>query len=106
MKASAKALLGVERAFAIGTLTVVDAPCWEAMGAAYIEFVRLRAVMTSAPKVETPEEIEHYVQAIKDFAAQLNTGVSRLVVAATDRVSPAETIGNPRKRRAARQRLG
>ena len=34
------ATLGVERAFRIGALTIVDAPCWEAMGAAYFAFDR------------------------------------------------------------------
>src|ERR1700739_1905822 len=30
-RALGSAVLAVERAFAIGTLTIVDAPCWEAM---------------------------------------------------------------------------
>jgi hypothetical protein len=105
MKALGRALLGVERAFAIGSLTIVDAPCWEAMGAGYVRFLQLRAAMDPAPVVHSPEEVEHYVGTIQGLAAQFNAGVGALVRAATDRVSPAETLGNPRRRRAARRRL-
>jgi hypothetical protein len=43
--AMASALLEVQRALAIGSLTIVDAPCWEAMEAAYFELDQLRSAM-------------------------------------------------------------
>src|SRR5271169_4734948 len=45
MGAMGSALLDIERAFHIGTLTIVDAPCWEAMGAAYFKFDEIRSLM-------------------------------------------------------------
>jgi hypothetical protein len=107
--AMGKATLDAERAFEIGTLTIVDAPCWEAMGAAYIELTRLRAAMharADAPDMQTPEEIETYVERIRVLSEQFSESVLTLVRTATERVTPAETIGNRRRRRDARQRLG
>jgi hypothetical protein len=104
-----KATLDAERALQIGRLTIVDAPCWEAMGAAYVTLNTLRRAMAArvdAPDMQSPEEIEHYVEGIKVLAEQFNQSVLALVVAAADRVSPAETICNRRRRRAARRRLG
>jgi hypothetical protein len=43
--AMGSAMLDVERAFHIGSVTIVDAPCWEAMGTAYSEFDQLRSAM-------------------------------------------------------------
>jgi hypothetical protein len=107
-KAVGRALLDVERALQIGRLTIVDAPCWEAMGGAYVELSRLRTTMAArvdAPEMQSPEEIEHYVEGIKVLAEQFNRSVLAMVVAAADRVSPAETLANRRRRRAARRRL-
>lgn len=104
-----KATLDAERALQIGRLTIVDAPCWEAMGVAYVELSRLRAAMAArvdAPEMQSPEEIEHYIEGIKVLAEQVNESVLALVVAAADRVSPAETMWNRRRRRGARRRIG
>jgi hypothetical protein len=35
-------MLGVDRAFNVGRLTIVDAECFEAMGIAYNEFVKVK----------------------------------------------------------------
>jgi hypothetical protein len=104
--AMGSAALDVERTFQIGSLTIVDAPCWEAMGATYVEFARLRAAMTGAPEMQSPEDVEHYVGVINGHAVQFNKGVSALVRAANERMSPAETMWNRRRRRSARRRLG
>jgi hypothetical protein len=37
-----RAMLGVDRAFNVGRLTIVDAECFEAMGIAYNEFVKVK----------------------------------------------------------------
>ncbi len=104
-----KATLDAERALQIGRLTIVDAPCWESTGAAYVALNSLRRAMAArvdAPAMESPEEIEHYVGGIEALAEQFNQNVVALVIAAADRVSPAETMWNRRRRRAARRRLG
>ncbi len=72
------------------------------MGVAYVEPSRLRAAMAAmvdAPKMESPEEIERYVEGMKVLAEQVNENVLAQVVAAADRVSPAETMWNRRRRR-------
>ena len=46
-----------------------------------------------------------YVDGIKVLAEQFNQSVSALVLAATETMSPAETLGNRRRRRDARRRL-
>ncbi len=104
-----RATLDAERALQIGRLTIVDAPCWEAMGAAYVALNSLRRAMAArvgAPEMRSPEEIDQYVENIRVLANQYNQSVLALVIAAADRISPAETICNRRRRRAARRRLG
>jgi hypothetical protein len=106
--AMGSAMLDVERAFRIGSLTIIDAPCWEAMGAAYLEFDLLRAVQVSAAAVEwhRVEEIEQYVGVVEGHAKRFNKAVSALMPAANNRVSPADTHWNRWRRRRARVRLG
>lgn len=103
-----KATLDAERAFQIGRLTIVDAFCWETMGEAYITLSSLRqaiAARVGAPDMESVNEVEQYVDHIKDLAARCNESVLRLVIAAADRMSPTETVRNRRQRQAARRRL-
>lgn len=103
-----KATLDAERALQIGRLTIVDAPCWEAMGEAYITLSNLRQTMAArvgAPDMESANEVEQYVDRVKDLASKYDESVLRLVIAAADRVSPAETVRNRRQRQSARRRL-
>ncbi len=104
-KAAGTAGLALDHAFAIGRLTIVDAPCWEALGAAYLKFDRLNKLKTEPPAVRSDEDINAYLRNLADQAAQLNSAVSALVIAAVDRLSPAETLFNPWRRRAGRRRL-
>lgn len=79
------------------------------MGASYVALDSLRRAMAArvdASDMESPDEIEHYVEDIKVLANRYNQSVLDLVIAAADRVSPAETMRNRRRRRAARRRLG
>lgn len=79
------------------------------MGAAYVALNRLRrtrAARVDAPDMQSPDEIVGYVEDIRMLANEYNEGVLALVIAAADRLSPAETIRNRRLRRAARRRLG
>jgi hypothetical protein len=100
--------LDAERAFQIGSLSIVDAPCFEAFGAAYFELTRLRQRMALGLESESPtaQQIEEYVAAIKGLAVNLNTAVTGLAKVASKRVTPAETLWNPYRRRKVRQRLG
>lgn len=108
MAAMSSALLDVTRAFQVGTLTIIDAPCWEAMGDAAVELHNVGAVMQAggATAMHTIEEFEEYARAIEGHAKELNRRVSALVRLANDRVSPADRRWNRWRRRRARKRLG
>ena len=68
-KAAGSAGHALDRALAIGTLTIVDPPCWEALGAAYVEFGRLRELKTETPGMKNVEDINTYLKALADQAA-------------------------------------
>ncbi|OBK56316.1 hypothetical protein A5656_19655 [Mycobacterium gordonae] len=104
--ALAKATLDAERAFQVGSLNIVDAPCFEAFGTAYVELTLLRKAMADTTGFSTEQHIEQYVTAIQGLSANLSTAVISLVNVANQRITPAETIWNRRNRKKARQRLG
>ena len=107
MKASGRALLGVERAFQVGRLTIVDAPCWKAMGIAYVDLSQLStALSASMPELEMPEHFEGYIERRKAFAENFNQSVLAIVIAAADRLAPAESRWNWFRRRSARRQVG
>jgi hypothetical protein len=97
-----RALLGVDRAFNIGRLTIVDATCFESMGVAYNEFMRIKNAFgdigESANLAPMTGEIERYLR-------QLNRHVADLVLASHRRVSPVQSLWNRGRRRAVRRRL-
>jgi hypothetical protein len=105
--AMGSAQLGVERAFRIGALTIVDAPCWEAMGVAYIKFQELRLELRTraATELRTLQEMEQYIDAIADHTSEFGKSVDALSPVADDRLSPADTTRNRRRRDKARPRL-
>ena len=105
-KATAAATLGVERSFQIGSLTIVDAVCWEAMVTAYAAFERLKAAVAGAPEVQTADDVEQHIRVIAGHANQFNQSVSALVRAAYGWLSPVEGWCNRWRRRESRRRLG
>jgi hypothetical protein len=102
------AFLDVERAFRIGALTIVDPPCWEAMGSAYFKFRELGSAFRSggAAEMQTIEDVEQYIEVIQGHTSEFGKSVDALTPAANNRLSPAETRWNRWRRRAARRRLG
>lgn len=104
-KAAATAGHTLNHALAIGRLTIVDAPCWEALGAATFEFERLRSLKVNAPGFRQAEDVRAHYNSLARHATQLNSAVSALVVAGADRLSPAETLINPWRRLLGRRRL-
>ncbi|BBY41351.1 hypothetical protein MMAN_54850 [Mycobacterium mantenii] len=67
-KAAATAGHVLNHAFAIGRLTIVDAPCWEALGAATFEFERFRALKINAPGFQKVEDITAHYDCLADRA--------------------------------------
>lgn len=107
MKASGRALLAVERAFQVGRLTIIDAPCWKATGIAYVDFSQLSTALgASKPELEMPEQFEGYIDRRMVLAENFNRSVLAVVIAAADRLAPAETRWNWFRRRGARRQVG
>jgi hypothetical protein len=105
-RAAGAAYLGADRSFQIASLVIVDAQCWKAMVTAYAELERLRAALENAPEVHNPDDVEQHVRTIADHDAQFRSGVGKLVRAAYERVSPAESRCNRRQKRQAQRELG
>jgi hypothetical protein len=103
--AYAVAMLDVRRAFEVGSLTVVDVKCWEAMVAAAAVFARFNDVINDGPVTRSADEAEQLNDGIGRYAEQLRAAMTALVRAAHDRVTPAETYRNRRRRRDAQHRL-
>lgn len=107
--AQGDALLAAERAMLVGRLTIVDAPSWEALAVASAALDEVTSAIGSkakAPPMKTADEIERYIDNLDALVEKYGDAVNALVIGATDRLSPAESIRNRRDRRAARRRLG
>jgi hypothetical protein len=106
-----RALLGVQQAFQIGRLTVVDAECYEAMGEAFYFFTKLGGALSGydelTPTAETPtaENLLETLASIVTFVRDLNRYVVTLVEAGQKRLSPMQTWVNKRRRAAVTKRL-
>lgn len=101
----AMSLMDLRRAFEVGHLTIVDAQCWEAMGAAAVEFEKFDAVLNEETVVRDVDDAERLQEQLKGHAAQLRVAMRALVQMANDRITPAETRRNRRRRREAQKRL-
>jgi hypothetical protein len=99
------ATIDVERAFRIGSLNIVDAPCWQAMGVAYTELSRLRTMMAGPHHIKTVGDVEQYVKTVNELALNMSKAVTELVLIASQRVTPAENLWNRRQRDAIRQQF-
>ncbi|MGV0740321.1 hypothetical protein ABQF35_28580 [Mycobacterium syngnathidarum] len=104
-RAHAVAMLGLRRAFEVGSLTVVDAPCWQAMVAAAAEFEEFYALLSDETVTSNIDEVEHLNAQLEAQAAQLRVAMAALVRTANDRITPAETRRNRRRRRSAQRQL-
>jgi hypothetical protein len=98
-------MLGLRRAFEVGSLTVVDAQCWEAMVAAVAVYSRFTEVLHEELAIGNADEAEQLNNDIGQYAEQLRTAVGALVRAGNERIAPADTRRNRRRRQRAQRRL-
>jgi hypothetical protein len=98
-----RALLGVDRAFQVGQLTIVDAPCYEAMADAYNEFLGLKGAFGDRP--QSADDMARITADIDRYAKQLDQRVDHLVLVAYQRVSPLQSVWNRVRRREVHRRL-
>ena len=105
----ARGLYGMDRAFSIGKITVVDASCREAMGAAYNEFIlRVHALGSGLDEVTpqtAPDLMPTFLQEFHTRAKDLNVAVADLVEVAQGRISPTQSSWNWVRRKIVKRRL-
>jgi hypothetical protein len=97
--------LGVDRAFQIGRLTIVEAACYEKMGVAYNRFVQIKNAFDDVLANQTVDNLDVTTGRMNDYARQLNRDVADLVVVSHTRVSPVQSLRNRYLRRGVRRRL-
>ncbi|BCO57887.1 hypothetical protein KN246_14700 [Mycobacterium intracellulare] len=103
--AYAAAMMGMRRAFEVGSLTVVDVQCWQEMVAAVAAFSQFNDDPDGALEFSSADEFEQFVALNKERSHQLRVAVSALVKTANGRVTPAESRRSQRQRRDAQRRL-
>ena len=100
---------GVEAAFNVGKLTIVDSVCREYMGWAYNTFIlqvqSLRASFADVTADNATERMPAFVERYRSAVQQLNVAVADLVEASQNRISPTQTVLNRWRRRRVRRRL-
>lgn len=102
--AYAVALFEMRRAFEVGSLTVVDAKCWQEMVAAAAAFSRFDDNPNLGSTAGADEAVA-FVARLGDHAEQLRLAMRALVRTANERVTPAESRRSRRQRRNAQRQL-
>jgi hypothetical protein len=97
--------LGVDRAFQVGRLTIVEAACYEKMGVAYNRFVQIKNAFGDVLGNQTVDNLDVATSRMNDYARQLNRDVADLVLVSHTRVSPVQSVRNRFLRRGVRRRL-
>ncbi|CPW42299.1 hypothetical protein [Mycobacteroides abscessus] len=103
--AYAAAMMGMRRAFEVGSLAVLDVPCWKEMVVAVAAFDRFNDDPDGAIQISSADEAEQFVALNKDRSEQLRVAVSGLVKTANGRVTPVESRRTRRQRRNAQREL-
>lgn len=103
--AYAAAMMGMRRAFEVGSLTVVDVQCWQEMVVAVAAFSQFNDDPDGATKFSSADEFEQFVALNKERSQQLSVAVSALVKTANGRVTPVESRRTRRERLEAQRQL-
>lgn len=103
--AYAAAIMGMRRAFEIGSLTVVDVQCWQEMVVAAAAFSQFNDDPDGAITLSATDEYEQFVALNRERSRQLGVAVSALVKTANGRVTPVESCRTRRQRRNAQRQL-
>ncbi|WP_433678968.1 hypothetical protein [Nocardia sp. CA-119907] len=106
IRAFERAILGLEDAFAVGKITVVDAACYEQMQVAYNEYSQLRRRTNFAEMVQNPvQSFTNFIIELNKYSDILDGEVVKLVNISKDRLSPTQTRKNKKAVTAAQERL-
>lgn len=103
--AYAAAMMEMRRAIEVGSLTVVDVPCWKEMVVAAAAFEQFNDDPDGTREFSSVDEIEQCVELNKERSHQLRVAVSALVKTANGRVTPVESRRTRRQRRNAQRQL-
>ncbi|BBY88459.1 hypothetical protein MTOK_42410 [Mycolicibacterium tokaiense] len=101
-----RAIIGIDEAFAIGKLTVVDGLCYEAMVVAYKEFAKVQEAFIDIDTVpRTPDSLRTVIKPFVDKAVQLRTNVRRLIDVGHRQLAPTQSLTQERELAAVKARL-
>lgn len=101
-----RAVVGIDEAFSIGKLTIVDGLCYEAMVSTYNEFAKIQSAFVDLEAM--PRTSDGLRQAVKPFvlqAVKLKSHIRELVNLGQRQLAPAQSIGQERELEAAKARL-
>jgi hypothetical protein len=105
-----RGVYGMDRAFSVGKITVVDWKSREAMGDAYNSFIlRVHALGACLGEVvpdNAPTLLPSFLDEFRTEAKKLNVQVANLVEVAQGRVSPTQSSLNWWRRHGVKKRLG
>jgi hypothetical protein len=99
------AIIGMRRAFEVGSLTVVDVQCWQEMVLAVAAFAQFNDDPDGEKESSSADEYEQFVALNKERSQQLRVAMSALVKTANGRVTPVEPRRIRRQRRNAQRQL-
>lgn len=106
IRAFERAILGLEEAFAVGKITVVDAACYEQMQVAYNEYSQLRRRTNFGEMVQNPAgSFTQFITDLSRYSDILDAEVVKLVNISKDKLSPTQTRKNKAQIKAAQKRL-
>lgn len=101
-----RAIIGIDEAFSIGKLTVVDGLCYEAMVIAYKEFAQVQEAFLDLETIErTPENLRTVINPFVEKAMQLRNNVRKLVSVGQSQLAPTQSLTQERELDAAKGRL-
>jgi hypothetical protein len=100
-----RALFGLDNAFAIGRLTIVDPECFEAMGIAANDFQKIQTRFADIEMVDMRRGHNRGAQLMSDLVLQLKRHVADLVREGQAQLSPVQSWRHKRRQAQARARL-
>ena len=101
-----RAIIGIDEAFAVGKLTIVDAQCYEMMVIAYKEFQKVQTAFVDLESMDrTSANLRRAVEPVVIYAVQLKRDVVDLVSAGKERVAPVQSRRSKREMERTHARL-
>lgn len=101
-----RAVVGIDEAFSIGKLTIVEGRCYEAMVTAYKEFAMIQSAFVNLEAMpRTSAALRTAIHPFVERVVQLKKDLRDLVDAGQRHLAPTQSLGQERDLNAAKARL-